>query len=49
MILLLAVIYVVFISLGLPDSLFGVSWPVELGLDRYRHELKTKYNTGKER
>lgn len=28
MILLLAVIYVVFISLGLPDSLFGVSWPV---------------------
>ena len=28
MILLLVVIYVVFISLGLPDSLFGVSWPV---------------------
>lgn len=28
MVLLLAVIYVVFISLGLPDSLFGVSWPV---------------------
>ena len=28
MMLLLAVIYVVFISLGLPDSLFGVSWPV---------------------
>ena len=28
MILLLIVIYVVFISLGLPDSLFGVSWPV---------------------
>ena len=28
MILLLAVIYIVFISLGLPDSLFGVSWPV---------------------
>ncbi len=28
MILLLAVIYVVFISLGLPDSLFGVAWPV---------------------
>lgn len=25
---LLIVIYVVFISLGLPDSLFGVSWPV---------------------
>ncbi len=35
MVLLLAVIYVVFISLGLPDSLFGVSWPVvhlEFGL-----------------
>lgn len=28
MLLLLIVIYVVFISLGLPDSLFGVSWPV---------------------
>ena len=28
MILLLIVIYIVFISLGLPDSLFGVSWPV---------------------
>lgn len=28
MILLLAVIYVVFISLGLPDSLFGVAWPL---------------------
>jgi fucose permease len=28
MLLLLVVIYVVFISLGLPDSLFGVSWPV---------------------
>ena len=26
--LLLIVIYIVFISLGLPDSLFGVSWPV---------------------
>lgn len=25
---LLAVIYIVFVSLGLPDSLFGVSWPV---------------------
>ncbi len=25
---LLAVIYVVFISLGLPDSVFGVAWPV---------------------
>lgn len=25
---LLAVIYIVFISLGLPDSLFGVAWPV---------------------
>ena len=25
---LLVVIYIVFISLGLPDSLFGVSWPV---------------------
>ena len=25
---LLIVIYIVFISLGLPDSLFGVSWPV---------------------
>ncbi|MBQ8029210.1 MAG: MFS transporter [Clostridia bacterium] len=28
MISLLVVIYVVFISLGLPDSLFGVAWPV---------------------
>lgn len=28
MILLLAVIYIVFISLGLPDSVFGVVWPV---------------------
>ncbi|MBR4286326.1 MAG: MFS transporter [Clostridia bacterium] len=28
MITILAVIYVVFISLGLPDSLFGVAWPV---------------------
>ncbi len=28
MVLILAVIYIVFISLGLPDSLFGVSWPV---------------------
>ena len=28
MIGLLIVIYIVFISLGLPDSLFGVSWPV---------------------
>lgn len=26
--LLLAVIYLVFISLGLPDSLIGSSWPV---------------------
>lgn len=26
--LLLAVIYIVFISLGLPDSVFGVAWPV---------------------
>ena len=25
--LLLAVIYMVFISLGLPDSLFGSGWP----------------------
>ena len=35
MLFLLIVIYVVFISLGLPDSLFGVSWPVlhtELGI-----------------
>ncbi|MGN1194122.1 MAG: MFS transporter [Acutalibacteraceae bacterium] len=28
MMILLVVIYLVFISLGLPDSLFGVSWPV---------------------
>lgn len=28
MISILAVIYIVFISLGLPDSLFGVAWPV---------------------
>lgn len=35
-ILLLAVIYIAFISLGLPDSLFGVSWPLmhlDLNLD----------------
>lgn len=35
MMLLLAVIYIVFISLGLPDSVFGVAWPVlhnELGI-----------------
>ena len=28
MTILLIVIYIVFVSLGLPDSLFGVSWPV---------------------
>ena len=28
MLLLLIIIYIVFISLGLPDSLFGVTWPV---------------------
>lgn len=28
MIFLLIIIYIVFISLGLPDSLFGVAWPV---------------------
>lgn len=28
MFLLLALIYLIFISLGLPDSLFGASWPV---------------------
>lgn len=36
MTVLLVVIYVVFISLGLPDSLFGVSWPVvhvDFGID----------------
>ncbi len=35
MIMLLVVIYIVFISLGLPDSVFGVAWPVlhkELGI-----------------
>lgn len=35
-ILLLLVIYIAFISIGLPDSLFGVSWPLmylEFGLD----------------
>ena len=35
MILLLVVIYITFISLGLPDSLFGVAWPlahVDFGL-----------------
>jgi fucose permease len=34
MVMLLVVIYIVFISLGLPDSVFGVAWPVlhkELG------------------
>ncbi len=33
---LLLIIYLAFISLGLPDSLFGVAWPlmhIELGLD----------------
>ncbi len=33
---LLVVIYIVFVSLGLPDSLFGVSWPVmhhDFGID----------------
>lgn len=36
MLILLILIYIAFISLGLPDSLFGVSWPVmhvDLGLD----------------
>ena len=36
MFVLLAVIFVVFISLGLPDSIFGVSWPVvhlEFGIE----------------
>lgn len=36
MMLILAVIYIVFISLGLPDSLFGVVWPVvhlEFGIE----------------
>lgn len=36
MILLLVVIYITFISLGLPDSLFGVAWPLahlDFGLD----------------
>lgn len=28
MLLILVVIYIVFISLGLPDSMFGVAWPV---------------------
>ncbi len=28
MMLLLAVIYLIFISLGLPDSLFGAAWPI---------------------
>lgn len=35
MVLLLTVIYIVFISLGLPDSVFGVAWPAlhkELGI-----------------
>ena len=37
MISILAVIYVVFISLGLPDSMFGASWPVihlEFGVEQ---------------
>lgn len=37
MISILVVIYVVFISLGLPDSLFGASWPVvhlDFGIDQ---------------
>lgn len=36
MTLLLIVIYIAFVSLGFPDSLFGVSWPVvhlEFGID----------------
>ena len=37
MILLLIIIYIVFISLGLPDSLFGVTWPV-VHLDFGLHE-----------
>ena len=28
MFLLLVLIYLIFISLGLPDSLFGAAWPV---------------------
>ena len=28
MISLLVVIYIVFVSLGLPDSMFGAAWPV---------------------
>ena len=28
MTLLLIVIYIAFVSLGFPDSLFGVTWPV---------------------
>ncbi len=36
MLILLVVIYIVFISLGLPDSLFGVAWPlihIDFGLE----------------
>lgn len=35
--LLLVIIYLAFISLGLPDSMFGVAWPIihlEFGLDK---------------
>ena len=32
---LLAIIYLAFISLGLPDSVFGVAWPaMRLGLEQ---------------
>lgn len=34
--LLLAVIYVSFISLGLPDSLLGAAWPSIYGLRSIR-------------
>ena len=37
MIGILVVIYIVFISLGLPDSIFGVAWPVvhrDFGIDQ---------------
>ena len=35
--ILLAVIYLAFISLGLPDSLLGAAWPSMYGAVSYTH------------
>lgn len=36
--LLLAIIYLAFISLGLPDSLLGSAWPSAFRADRQPHK-----------